>query len=84
MASNNQKQKQRNGVSLLFRAQKVKRLTKENKMTEEQVKFLCKWMVDNGNRPLTEFEKELIKQAIENAKSPQEMVISVLALLTNM
>ena len=25
-------------------------------MTEEQVKFLCKWMVDNGNRPLTEFE----------------------------
>ena len=51
-------------------------------MTEEQVKFLCKWMVDNGNRPLTSFEKELIKQAIDNAKSPQEMVISVLALLT--
>ena len=53
-------------------------------MTEEQVKFLCKWMVDNGNRPLTEFEKELIKQAIENAKSPQEMVASILALLINM
>ena len=53
-------------------------------MTEEQVKFLCKWMVDNGNRPLTEFEKELIKQAIDNAKSLQEMVASILALLTNM
>ena len=52
-------------------------------MTEEQVKLLCKWMVDNGNRPLTEFEKELIKQAIDNAKSPQEMVVSILALLTN-
>ncbi len=52
-------------------------------MIEEQVKFLCKWMVDNGNRPLTEFEKEVIKQAIDNAKSPQEMVASVLALLTN-
>ena len=52
-------------------------------MNEEQVKALCKWMVDNGNRPLTEFEKELIKQAIDNAKSPQEMVVSILALLTN-
>lgn len=53
-------------------------------MTEEKVKFLCKWMVDNGNRPLTEFEKELIKQAIDNAKNPQEMVMSVLTLLTSM
>ena len=53
-------------------------------MTEEQVKFLCKWIVDNSNRPLTEFEKELIKQAIDNSKNPQEMVVSVLALLKNM
>ena len=53
-------------------------------MTEEQVKFLCKWIVDNSNRPLTEFEKELIKQAIDNSKNPQEMVASVLALLKNM
>ena len=53
-------------------------------MTEEQVKFLCKWIVDNSNRPLTEFEKELIKQAIDNSNNPQEMVVSVLALLKNM
>lgn len=53
-------------------------------MTEEQVKFLCKWMVDNGNRPLSIMEKELIKQAIDSAKSPQEMVTSVLAILTNL
>lgn len=52
-------------------------------MTEENVKFLCKWMVDNGNRPLTEFEKDLIKQAIDNAKSAQEMVIAILTLLNN-
>ena len=52
-------------------------------MTEEQVKILCKWMVDNGNRPLTEFEKELIKQSIDNAKSAQEMVIAILTLLNN-
>ena len=41
-------------------------------------------MVDNGNRPLNEIEKELIKQAIDNAKNPQEMVMSVLTLLTSM
>ena len=52
-------------------------------MTEEQVKFLCKWIVDNSNRPLTEFEKELIKQAIDNSKNPQEMVIAILTLLKN-
>lgn len=50
-------------------------------MTEEQYKFLCKWMVDNGNRSLSLIEKELIKQAIDNAKSPEELVLSILALL---
>ena len=53
-------------------------------MTEEQVKLLCKWMVDNGNRPLTKFKKEIIKQAIDKSRSPQEMVAFVLALLKNM
>lgn len=53
-------------------------------MTEEQVKFLCKWIVDNSNRPLNELEKELIKQAIDNSKNPQEMIASILALLKNM
>lgn len=50
-------------------------------MTEEQYKFLCKWMVDNGNRPLSEMDKELIKQTIDNAKSPEQIVLSILALL---
>ena len=50
-------------------------------MTEKQYKLLCKWMVENGNRPLSQSEKELIKQAIDNAKSPEEMVLSILALL---
>ena len=53
----------------------------KNYMTEEQYKFLCKWIVDNGNRPLCETEKELIKQAIDNANSPAEIVLSILALL---
>ena len=53
-------------------------------MIEEQVKVLCKWIVDNSNRPLNELEKELIKQAIDNSKNPQEMIASILALLKNM
>lgn len=50
-------------------------------MTEEQVKFLCKWMVENGNRPLTSIQKELIKQVIDAAKNPFEMIATVLVLL---
>lgn len=50
-------------------------------MTEEEYKLLCKWLVDNGNRPLTEIEKELIKQTIDNAKSPMEIFLPILALL---
>lgn len=50
-------------------------------MTEEQYKFICKWIVDNGNRQLTEADKELIKEAIDNAKTPQEIVISILTIL---
>jgi hypothetical protein len=51
-------------------------------MTEEQIKTLCKIAVENSNRPLSDFQKELIKQAIDKAKTPMEMVVSILALLT--
>lgn len=50
-------------------------------MTEEQYKFICKWMVDNGNRPLSEMDKELIKQAIDKANNPMEIFLSILTLL---
>lgn len=53
-------------------------------MTEEQYKFLCKWMVENGKRQLSQADKELIKQAIDNARSPEEMVLSILVLLQTM
>lgn len=42
-------------------------------MTEEQVKFICKWIVENCNRPLSELDKELIKQAIDKAKTVEEL-----------
>lgn len=50
-------------------------------MTEEQIKTLCKMVVDNSYRPLTVSEKELIKQAIDAANTPQEMIESVIAIL---
>ena len=51
-------------------------------MTEEQIKFLCKLAVENSNRPLNDFQKELIKQAIDQAKTPMEMVVSILTILS--
>ena len=51
-------------------------------MTEEQIKFFCKLAVENSNRPLSDFQKELIKQAIDHAKPPTEMVVAILTLLS--
>ena len=39
-------------------------------MTEEQIKFLCKQLVENSNRPLSDFDKELVKQAIDKVIPP--------------
>ena len=51
-------------------------------MTEEQIKTLCKIAVENSNRPLSAFQKELIKQAIDQAKTPMEMVAAILTVLS--
>ena len=51
-------------------------------MTEEQIKSMCKQLVENSKRPLSEFDKELIKQAIDKAKSVPEMIYSILTILS--
>ena len=43
-------------------------------MTEEQVKLICKWLVENSSRPLTDLEKEMLKQAIDSAKNWEELL----------
>lgn len=48
-------------------------------MTEEQIKFLCKWAVQNSQRPLTDEEKEAIKQAIDASKSIEELFMVAFA-----
>ena len=51
-------------------------------MTEEQVKFLCKWLIDNTSRPLSEQEKEVLKQAVDSSKNWEELI--TVALLSRM
>ena len=51
-------------------------------MTEEQIKSMCKQLVENSKRPLSDFDKELIKQAIDNAENGFEMISAILAILS--
>ena len=53
-------------------------------MTEQEIKAMCKLAVEHSNYPLTDLDKELLKQAIDKAKNAQEMVAAVLILLNNM
>lgn len=43
-------------------------------MTEEQVKLIYKWLVENSSRPLTDLEKEMLKQAIDSSKNWGELL----------
>ena len=52
-------------------------------MTEQEAKAICKLIVDHSNYPLSDFDKELLKQAIDNAKTAQEMLVAILTLLTS-
>ena len=47
-------------------------------MTEEQMKFLCKWLIENSSRPLTDMEKEVLKQAIEGSRNWEELIAAAL------
>ena len=48
-------------------------------MTEQEVKLLCKWAVENGNHRFTDTEKELLKQAIDHAKSVEDLLAVALS-----
>lgn len=43
-------------------------------MNEDQVKAILKWIVENGNRPLTNEQKEIIKQAIDRCKTVDDFL----------
>ena len=50
-------------------------------MTEQQIKQLCKLAIERSNRPFTEAEKELLKQAIDNARNWDELLAVAIASL---
>jgi len=47
-------------------------------MNEEQLKAVCKFLVENGNRNLSDIEKALLKQAIEQSRNWQELFITMM------
>lgn len=47
-------------------------------MNEQEVKLLCKMPVENGQKPLTTAEKELIKQAIDKSENWGELITTAL------
>ena len=38
------------------------------------MKFCCKYIVKNGNRPLTQTEKEILHQAIDNSQNIEQLL----------
>lgn len=43
-------------------------------MTEQDIKGICKWLVQNSNRQLTILEKEAIKKAIDDSESLSDLL----------
>ena len=50
-------------------------------MTEQQIKQLCKLAIEKSNRPFTKEEKELLKQAIDNAQNWDDLLTIAIASL---
>lgn len=50
-------------------------------MTEKEIKGLCKFALENSDKPLSEKQKELIKQAIDKSETVEELLFT--AILSN-
>lgn len=50
-------------------------------MTEKEIKYLCNYVIDNGNRSLSDLEKELAKKAIEESKTIEQLVSTLLIIM---
>ena len=51
-------------------------------MKEEQIKLLCKLAVESNQRPMTVWQKETIKHAIDEARTIEELLAVMLSVLT--
>ena len=52
-------------------------------MTEQEIKALYKLAVEHSSHPLTEAEKELLKQVIDRAKNPTEILLTLSSILSS-
>ncbi len=43
-------------------------------MNEKQMKAICKLQIENGNKQLSKEQKEIIKQAIDEARTVNELL----------
>ena len=50
-------------------------------MNEEQIKELCKIVIENSNRNFTELEKELLKSAVDSSNNWEELLSVAIASL---
>ena len=50
-----------------------------NTMTENEIKAICKLLIENGNCDFTEVEKELLKQAVDQSRNLTELFAVALA-----
>ena len=51
-------------------------------MTEQNLKDLCKWALENSNKTLSKEQKELLKQAIDSSKTIEELFTT--AIISNL
>lgn len=50
-------------------------------MTEYDVRCMCKFAVEYGNKPLTREQKEFLKQAIDSAQSWEQLAAAAITFL---
>lgn len=50
-------------------------------MTEKEIKELCKFALEYSDKPLSEEQKDLIKQAIDKSETVEELLFT--AILSN-
>lgn len=44
-------------------------------MTEGQVKEICKFLIEHGNRPIIDLQKELLKHAVDEATTWDQLML---------
>ena len=54
---------------------------RKNKMTEDEIKAITKWVVDISNYPLSDQDKEIIKQEVDESDSMGELNLILMGAL---